>query len=433
MGETSSKTQVMQIIRDAASSGNVRKFRELATAVGIDGRRGGWIYFSDTATKPICQGWQKLASDLLVSSYLPWERKLIDAMAAIVEADTVSVLNFWPAAGVSGKLLAEGATVYEATAEGVTYRVIGRIAPGQSAGRRSFRAYRVVGTNGHSLVPAGRGGEHPTRRGAMLQAARDLQEVLADRAATTPEQQAHPSVETIIDGSASRQLVARFRSDPYSFSGSRSGIEQGLRALKHRIQTDHGLAINEAIGRQAYADRPDHLHMQVTPSGARKIAGAVRRNRALHGRSCCASTDGDVHDRSCQTDEARRQWGPRSERPAPGSDHPVARAHLDAPCTDACYELVATPEPAAADPATEDDVSELVARIVRRAQYDALRAVLSVLDGWVEGMARNCEELHEGTHPVDDCSKTFHVRDIRAMVGDAARHLGTVAPPEAKP
>lgn len=36
--------------------------------------------------------------------------------------------------------------------------------------------------------------------------------------------------------------------------------------------------------------------------------------RKYVSRSCCASTEGDVHDRSCQTDEARREWAPRSAR-----------------------------------------------------------------------------------------------------------------------
>lgn len=31
-------------------------------------------------------------------------------------------------------------------------------------------------------------------------------------------------------------------------------------------------------------------------------------------KACCASTVGDVHDRACDTPEARAEWAPRSAR-----------------------------------------------------------------------------------------------------------------------
>ena len=36
--------------------------------------------------------------------------------------------------------------------------------------------------------------------------------------------------------------------------------------------------------------------------------------RKYMSRSCCASTESDVHDRTCRTNEARREWLPRSAR-----------------------------------------------------------------------------------------------------------------------
>jgi hypothetical protein len=164
------------------------------------------------------------------------------------------------------------------------------------------------------------------------------------------------------------------------------------------------------------------------------------------GRSCCPSTEGDVHDRTCETDEARKQWAPRSERRLIGPAH----AHLDAPCTDACYEpsapapirealervtraayeaveaaIEATRTPPAADPATEDDVPELVDRIVRRARFEALRTMLGVLDSWIDGAAENHEAM---SHRDNDCCRDFAPADIRRMVNDAAAELRVPEP-----
>jgi hypothetical protein len=87
-------------------------------------------------------------------------------------------------------------------------------------------------------------------------------------------------------------------------------------------------------------------------------------------------------------------------------------------------EEIAAAQPADTDPATDDSVSDLVDRIVRRSQYLALREVLDVLDGWIKGNAENAEggvgEL-EAVH-------RFHSQDIRHMINDAARELGVPEP-----
>jgi hypothetical protein len=122
-------------------------------------------------------------------------------------------------------------------------------------------------------------------------------------------------------------------------------------------------------------------------------------------------------------DTAREQWAPRRqvERAAP------IREALDKVAA-AAYEAVeaalaaqaSTPAAAGPDPATDDDSNELLDRIVRRAQYTALRAMLDVLDGWIEGAAENHEAM---SHRDNDCCRDFAPADIRRMVNDAAAEL----------
>lgn len=69
--------------------------------------------------------------------------------------------------------------------------------------------------------------------------------------------------------------------------------------------------------------------------------------------------------------------------------------------------------------------NHMTGRIVRRAQYEAFRAVLCVLDGWVAGALENHEAM---SHRDDDCCRAFGVDDIRRMVNDAARELDVRRP-----
>lgn len=76
-------------------------------------------------------------------------------------------------------------------------------------------------------------------------------------------------------------------------------------------------------------------------------------------------------------------------------------------------------------------LSVLTDRLVRRAQYGALKAALAVLAGWVESVRTNCEAgMHSGTstHLGGPCGEQFHVTDIRNMINDTARELGTALP-----
>jgi hypothetical protein len=75
------------------------------------------------------------------------------------------------------------------------------------------------------------------------------------------------------------------------------------------------------------------------------------------------------------------------------------------------------------DPAATDDSNELLDRIVRRAQYTALKAMLDMVDGWVEGVRDNNVAMNR---PNDDV--LFEPLDIKRMVNDVARELGTAQP-----
>lgn len=56
-------------------------------------------------------------------------------------------------------------------------------------------------------------------------------------------------------------------------------------------------------------------------------------------------------------------------------------------------------------------------RVVKRAKYDALRTMLDVLNGWIEGAHENAD-AGSGSHAE---AEQFHAEDIRRMVNDAAR------------
>lgn len=68
----------------------------------------------------------------------------------------------------------------------------------------------------------------------------------------------------------------------------------------------------------------------------------------------------------------------------------------------------------------DDAQREIVERMVRRAQYDALKTMLEHVDGWIEGARLN------GAEP--SAAEQFHADDIRAMINDTAREVGTRAP-----
>lgn len=411
MGEMTNKTQadvldLAAVVAAGAKGEDLVRFRELAVANGFEGRSGGWVYDTKRPGAPaISHGWSSFAGavrrgavELLVGGTpapAPTE-------PAAADRGIPRRLNFRPAAGVPPKLHAEGATVYEAEAEGVKYRIVGSIVdPIAGNGRRAFRAYRLVGKTGHTLHPAGRGGELRKLWHAFEEAERDLVEVLRDR---------------------------------------------------RTAQVDRETAYLDVEGQhfETVTEREERLAGKLAAHIAVKPDGLYQRVGRLVARTCCASTEGDVHDRTCYTSEAREQWRPRSSRPA-SRFAPGNRPALDAGGPDevdrhggrpesspyrridgafeiieqAVRDLVAAEPAPMADPAVDDDSNELLDRIVRRAQYTALHAMLGVLDGWIEGAAENHEAM---SHRDNDCCRDFAPADIRRMINDAAAELGVPAP-----
>jgi len=60
-----------------------------------------------------------------------------------------------------------------------------------------------------------------------------------------------------------------------------------------------------------------------------------------------------------------------------------------------------------------------------RGAYRALKAMLSQLDGWIQGARENHEAYsHRGEPRGGECWREFAPSDIRRMVNDAAREIG---------
>lgn len=63
-------------------------------------------------------------------------------------------------------------------------------------------------------------------------------------------------------------------------------------------------------------------------------------------------------------------------------------------------------------------------RLDKATAFGALKAVLDVLDGWIDGARENHVEMgHRDENTGEECWREFHVDDIRRMVNDAARDL----------
>jgi hypothetical protein len=93
-------------------------------------------------------------------------------------------LNF-RAVGVPAREAVGGIIAYQATAEGVTYRVVSTPLPGSADRRaRTFRAYRVSQTPGAPLLAA-LSRRELARASAIQQCEADLDDVLRDRAAAS--------------------------------------------------------------------------------------------------------------------------------------------------------------------------------------------------------------------------------------------------------
>lgn len=66
----------------------------------------------------------------------------------------------------------------------------------------------------------------------------------------------------------------------------------------------------------------------------------------------------------------------------------------------------------------------LASRIVRRAVYETGKALLDVLDGWIDGAVGNCGAMGHEKACSMECGNRFYADDIRTMVNDAMRLMG---------
>ena len=66
----------------------------------------------------------------------------------------------------------------------------------------------------------------------------------------------------------------------------------------------------------------------------------------------------------------------------------------------------------------------LAKRIVKRTAYDTGKALLDVLDGWIEGVIEDGEARDVRDRPCTPDEVMFHADDIRRMVNDACRVMG---------
>lgn len=115
------------------------------------------------------------------------------------------------AAGLTNAEATSGATAYQAVAEGVTYRIVGTITPGQTAGRRTFRAYRVA-ANGRTLTPAAEGGEHKTRKAAVEQIEQVVRELTTPPAPTPSADERLPELHDRVVRRAQYEALKAFLS-----------------------------------------------------------------------------------------------------------------------------------------------------------------------------------------------------------------------------
>jgi hypothetical protein len=158
-------------------------------------------------------------------------------------------------------------------------------------------------------------------------------------------------------------------------------------------------------------------------------SGIVKRVDERRGK---VTLDVDGHDVTCDklnvsisAEQPARDgyYDGRELRDERARDIETVRAladRLDVPLDEIPYPLHE-----AADPATvEETYDELAERIVRRAQYVALRTMLKVVEGWREGARENHDGMgHRGENAGEQCWEHWHSSDIRTMVADAAREL----------
>lgn len=306
--------------------------------------------------------------------------------------EMTSKLKFRTAPALTSAEFRTGSTAYEAEAEGVKYRVVGipKILGAPGSGR-TFRAYRVV--EGGKLHPAAGGGTHRTRAAAYEQAERDLANVLRDRQAQD------------VAARTAARVDAEVPTCPAGTACTGAAYPGHPAHAVREIEWSKPICPDAEAGKQ---------------HGAHRIEGTWREH--------CPGVEAD-NSESVQEREERLASPPFTVK--------IDVSAAEAGVVDYVRKLIRenAPKPAPVptlDPATDDNVHELLDRIVRRSQYVALREVLAQLDGWIERAEKTCRaEDHGDGSSHDDgrpCGRDFDVADFRTMVNGAADELRVPRP-----
>jgi hypothetical protein len=182
-----------------------------------------------------------------------------------------------------------------------------------------------------------------------------------------------------------------------------------------RIRAKDAAALLPAYDPEAGASAPDANRQRQ----GRKLIGPARAHLDAPCTDACYEPVDAEGEHFASVEEIEEQLDPRDAPPLSPSDH---ANHLARRLVEVLSELPAVP--ARPDPATDDDVHELVDRIIRRSHYVALKVVLKQLDGWIAG---NLENVEGGIGELEAVHR-FHTQDVRRMVNDAARELRVPEP-----
>lgn len=410
---------IMSIAAQAASSGSTAVFRGYAIAVDVYGGRGGWIYrTANTANGTLAQGWQQLATRIASGQYPSLAREMAKHYEANMPADEPEPVVPQQVDPDSLKMIV--------TPSGAAK--IKKLVDDRASEQRKLDGYY---TSPDQLRPMDIVQLAAGPVGVVERVKIGGEVWVRINVATTPETYAVVAVDTlrsvppiayeragVPDAIADGRVPRDFALSELSMCGIRAAkrYAPGARLTRAAIVTDdrheYGRAYVYAVA--SIIDAVRQL-AERCPNGWHRTAAP----RALQTCPECWSTPAEPE--------------PRERR-----EKVVSRAALDILVADAqritkgiteLSELVAAEieSKRERDPATDDDIDEIVERLVRRAQYLALRKVLDVLEGWREGAHGNHET---GMHGVGDepCWETFRSADIRVMVADAASELRTADP-----
>jgi hypothetical protein len=424
-----------------APSPDLNRFRRYAETAGVEIRAGGWVYLPG-ATKAIAQGWKGFA-EVIIDNLSTGVQRTADAMAAWIQA----------ADGASSDLREDGGRLLRSATDDDS--LIGKFV--QIAGDDPMVGLVVALSDDTRIVHVDVDGRRVPTRSENVSLLADVQ----------PDFTRNDVV--VIDGPGERRrwivygfrcasdgLYAQLKSEEPLPSGkhltSAARVDQVSKVATSQTAMSQvsgpvvrlaGFALGDKVVVRDGDGRVWKI-VKLAPATERAEAFAIleygtavdgsnaafRLSRLAHAEASVPGGDDGctLVARPTPGRMLHQQVDGRGLRPAPPVDLLAEfRALLDKAVK------VAEAKPPQADLA---DV-EVVGRIVRRAKYEALHAMLEILGGWVTGAQENCEAMEHGSAACHDdgraCGETFYVADIRNMVNDAARQVGTREPyrPEA--